>query len=107
MSVRLSVRLSVCHTPVFCRNGSTHHQTIHHQLATRTTVVVAVLKLNTVANFRRRPPNGALNARGTKNRDFDQYLTISQKRYELYSFNGILLGLAHALPNDVISNDLE
>jgi len=25
---RLSVRLSVSHMPVFCRNGSTNHQTI-------------------------------------------------------------------------------
>jgi len=27
LSVCLSVRPSVCHTPVFCRNGSTYHQT--------------------------------------------------------------------------------
>jgi len=103
----LSVCLSVCLSHAGILSKRLNASSIYSPSTSHTTLVFAVLKLNTVAKFRRRPPNGALNARGTKNRDFDQYLAISQKLYELHSFNGILLGLAHALPNDVISNDLE
>jgi len=51
-SVRLSV--CVCHTPVFCHNGSTYHQTFRPS-GSHTTFVSAIP--NVVAILRRGPPS--------------------------------------------------
>ena len=78
----LSVRLSVCHMPVFCRNGSTCHQTFSPSCS-QTILVISVP--NVMAIFRRESP--PLTAGGVewvwKIAIFDQYLAISRKWYKI------------------------
>ena len=78
------VCLSVCYTPVFCRNGSTHHQTFF-------TVGLAqhfYININIMAIFRRRPPNGGVECRGYEKSRFSTNLSISQKfAHLLFSAN--------------------
>ena len=89
----LSVCPSVCHTPVFCRNGSTCHQTFspsgsHTIFSTRYQTLWQYLTGTPPP-----PPNGAVECRGLwkKIAIFDQYLGLSQKRYEIHCYSGVLI----------------
>jgi len=71
----LSVRLSVRHTPVFCRNESSN--CFHRRVASHHS---SFCLPNNMAIFRRGPPNGASNSRGMKKiAIFIQCLYLSRK----------------------------
>jgi len=109
-SVRLFVHLSVCHTPVFCRNGKRFPQTFftigkpHHSSFS--------LPNGRYSNILTGTPNGGVKCRGyEKIAIVNQYPAVSRKWYKIET---LLLWNAnrkpytlHKLSNVSVSSDLK
>jgi len=69
---------SVCHTPVFCRNGLP--KCFHHLVA------ILVFFISNFRNFDEDPLTGASSAKGYRYEKiviFDQYIALYRKRYKI------------------------
>ena len=101
---KMSVRLSVCHTPVFWRNGSTYHQTFSPPSSH--TILVSAAP-NVLAIFQRGLHNGGVECKGYE-KNCDQYLTISETIQDTATVTmECKYEIVPKLLNGTIFNDLE